>query len=253
MPEYPPGTPCWIELSSPDLDASVAFYSDLFGWVGQSLAGAGGYRVLSLDGQKVAGLAPLLPDGRAEWRTHLAVVDAGAATTAVVEAGGAVAREPMEVAGAAVTAAFADPAGAGFGVWQPGDVPGAELTDVPGACCWHELATRDTDGARAFYSAVFGWRPVVDGELGYTEWDHAGRLVAGMVSLGDDWPLEVPDHWMVYFAVEDCDAVARRAGELGGRVLQPPGDVPPGRCAVLADPHGAVFSIVALTSGGHPC
>jgi predicted enzyme related to lactoylglutathione lyase len=51
---------------------------------------------------------------------------------------------------------------------------------------------------------------------------------------------------MVYFAVEDTDAAAGRAVELGGTVSVPPTDIEPGRFAVLGDPQGAVFSVLAL-------
>jgi predicted enzyme related to lactoylglutathione lyase len=56
----------------------------------------------------------------------------------------------------------------------------------------------------------------------------------------------VPSHWNSYFAVSDADAAAARAQAAGGMVLQPPFDSPFGRIAVLADPQGAGFSIVAM-------
>ena len=67
-----------------------------------------------------------------------------------------------------------------------------------------------------------------------------------MPMVGDAWPADLPPHWMVYFAVEDTDATASRCEELGGRVPQTPFDTPQGRAAVLTDPEGAVFSIIAL-------
>jgi predicted enzyme related to lactoylglutathione lyase len=50
---------------------------------------------------------------------------------------------------------------------------------------------------------------------------------------------------MVYFAVDDADAAATLAGRSGGRVQQPPFDSPHGRIAVLADPGGALFGVLA--------
>jgi hypothetical protein len=67
---------------------------------------------------------------------------------------------------------------------------------------------------------------------------------------GDMWPPDVPSHWMVYIAVEDCDAAAARVESLGGAVMVPPNDIPPGRMAVCNDPQGAVFSIIELNPGG---
>ncbi|HEY7626053.1 MAG TPA: VOC family protein, partial [Ilumatobacteraceae bacterium] len=58
-------------------------------------------------------------------------------------------------------------------------------------------------------------------------------------------PAVMPNHWLVYFAVDDCDAAAERVGELGGEVTMQPTDVPPGRFALVKDPQGAMFGIIA--------
>ena len=60
-------------------------------------------------------------------------------------------------------------------------------------------------------------------------------------------PDEVPPHWLVYFAVDDADATAEKAKELGGGVAFGPMDIPVGRFAVLTDPHGAVFASSLLS------
>ena len=57
---------------------------------------------------------------------------------------------------------------------------------------------------------------------------------------------EVPPNWGVYFSVEDCDASVKRIEELGGRLIEPPRDIHPGRFAVVADPAAAVFSVMHL-------
>ena len=67
-----------------------------------------------------------------------------------------------------------------------------------------------------------------------------------MIEITGEWPAEVPPHWMTYFAVDDCDATTGRAAELGATVLVAPADIPPGRFAVLRDPLGAVFSLIAV-------
>lgn len=67
-----------------------------------------------------------------------------------------------------------------------------------------------------------------------------------MPMAGDSMPPEVPNHWLVYFAVEDCDAATERVTELGGEVTMQPTDVPPGRFAMVKDPQGATFGIIAL-------
>ena len=70
---------------------------------------------------------------------------------------------------------------------------------------------------------------------------------AGMMQMTDEWPADLPSHWMIYFVVSDCAASAETAESHGGQVLVPPtpaGDV--GTFAVIQDPQGAAFSIIEL-------
>ncbi len=108
---------------------------------------------------------------------------------------------------------------------------------------WNELQTRDLDGAKAFYNAVFGWTYVVD-KSGYVSCLADGRSQAGMMAIEESWG-DVPPNWTVYFLVEDAKPAAARAEELGGNVLVPPspaGDI--GEFAVLQDPQGGAFSVI---------
>jgi uncharacterized protein len=253
--EYAPGTPSWVDLASPDPDASAAFYGALFGWEAPEagpVEETGGYRMLQRDGRNVAGLGPTQGEGQpAMWTTYVSTDDAQAASARVREAGGRVVLEPFDVLGAGRMAVFVDPAGAFISVWQPQSHHGADVVNEPNAFCWTELATRDIDGAKRFYEAVFGWRGETNayGETSYTEWKLGGRTVGGMIQMNEEWPEEVPPHWMVYFAVDDIDAAAGRVEELGGKVAVAPTDTPAGRFAVVNDPHGAVFSIIRLAEG----
>lgn len=247
---YEAGTPCWVDLATPDVAGAARFYSGLFGWeaVDQGVE-FGGYRICHLDGKPVAGMGPQQqPEVPSSWTTMVSVNDADVATKAITGAGGQVYVEPMEVPSSGRMGVYADPAGAVFGVWQPGGFAGAALVNEPGAVCWNELATRHPDGATSFYHAVFGWEPDVQGmgEIQYTMWNLGGQPVGGMMPMDDSWPAEVPPHWMVYFAVEDTDATAAKAAELGGQVSVPPTDIPPGRFALLNDPFGAFFSIIKM-------
>ena len=117
---------------------------------------------------------------------------------------------------------------------------------VPGSFVWHELATTDTSRARDFYSRLFGWKSS-EMEMGpgftYTTFKHGGRDAAGMFTMaGPDWEGK-PPHWMVYIGVDDVDAMANKAQQLGGTICVPPTDIPVGRFSVLQDPTGAVISI----------
>ncbi len=129
---YAPGTPCWVDLGSPDLDAAVEFYSGLFGWEVPELPNSAADRRLP-PGEKgrqadVAGMMPLMQEGQPPaWSSYVSVADADATAAAVQEAGGSVIAEPMDVMDLGRMAVFADPTGAVFGIWQPGTFPGAEL------------------------------------------------------------------------------------------------------------------------------
>jgi hypothetical protein len=75
-----------------------------------------------------------------------------------------------------------------------------------------------------------------------------GRSIAGMMPKPEAIPDEVPSFWSIYFAVADCDASVAKVLELGGSQLAPTMDVSIGRFAPLADPWGAVFSVIALSA-----
>lgn len=254
MTSYPPGTPCWVDLAAPDPAVAAAFYGALFGW--ESEAGAaefGGYRSCTLRGHAVAGIGqlpdPPPPPGRPWWTSYVSVTDADATAAAVGAAGGTVLFGPHEVPGLGRFLVFADTVGAVCAAWQPVRHIGAQLVNEPGTLCWNELTTREVEPAKRFYGAVFGW-DVVDqrfGSTAYVAFTLGGREIAGMMPMDAHWPAEIPAHWMVYFAVDDTDATAARAAELGGSVSVPPTDIPPGRFAVLDDPQGATFSVIAMT------
>jgi predicted enzyme related to lactoylglutathione lyase len=250
---YTPGTPCWVELGTPDIEATAAFYGQLFGWEIPELpnsAELGGYRRAKKDGKDVAGVAPLMQEGQPPaWTSYISVEDADATAAAVKEAGGSVIAEPMDVMDLGRMAIFADPTGAVFGVWQPGTFPGAGLVNEPGALAWNELGTRDPDAAKAFYGAVFGWgtRDNDMGEMGtYTEWLRGEDSIGGMMDVSGRLPDEIPAHWLVYFAVENTDAALETVKSSGGGVSFGPIDIPAGRFAIVTDPHGAAFAVIQM-------
>jgi predicted enzyme related to lactoylglutathione lyase len=249
---YAPGTPSWVDLGTSDVDASVAFYGALFGWEAPpAMPETGGYRIFHLRGRSVAGVGPRMdPNAPPWWTTYVSVESADETVARVQAAGGSVLVPPMDVLDVGRMAVCADTVGAVFALWQPRAHKGAGLCNEPGTFCWNELACRDVETARRFYAAVFGWggEPHPMGETSYTELTLDGNVVAGMIGMTDQWPAGVPSHWMVYFAVEDCDAAAARVVELGGTVSVPPTDIPPGRFAVVADPQGAMFSVIAMAA-----
>lgn len=255
MTSYEPGVPCWVDLASPDVEASRAFYNGLFGWGASEPDEAfGGYANFALDGVEgrwMGGLMPTMDEAQPPaWSHYVSVADADATAKAVQTAGGQVLAEPMDVGDLGRMAVFMDSQGAVFGVWQPRTFHGSMVVNEPNTFSWSELACRDIDAAKSFYGAVFGWpgqtSPFGDpaSPSSYTEWQVSGRSIAGMVQMNEQWPEDVPPHWMVYFSVADCDASAAKATELGGTVSVEPFDIPAGRIAVLGDPQGAAFSII---------
>jgi predicted enzyme related to lactoylglutathione lyase len=248
---YTPGTPSWVDLGSPDTEASARFYGELFGWevTDEGPPETGGYRMFTLGGKLLGGLMKLQADQQPPaWGNYVSVADADATAEAVAKAGGSVLMGPHDVLDSGRMAFFSDAGGAVFGVWQPKNHPGAGLVNEPGALTWNELTSRDTEGAKAFYSAVFGWESE-DADMGgmqYTTWSLDGGPIGGMMETPPEVPAEVPSYWMPYFGVPDTDAAVARIEELGGKVVVPATDIPSGRFAIATDPQGAMFGVVAM-------
>ncbi len=125
---------------------------------------------------------------------------------------------------------------------------GDECAITPGTFCWTELATRDVEAAKKFYTELIGWETEESdiGEGKYTVLKIPGQKcsVGGMMAMdGPQWE-GLPSHWMPYIAVNDIDDRAKKCVELGGTVKVPPMDIPTvGRFCVIADPTGAVISL----------
>jgi predicted enzyme related to lactoylglutathione lyase len=248
--EYAPGTPSWVDLGTPDLDAARAFYGSLFGWeIVDQGEEAGHYSMCMLRGLPVAGMGPQMNPGPPHWTTYVSVADADAAVGKVKDAGGTVFMDPMDVMDVGRMAIFADTEGAVAAVWQPRAHKGAGIVNEPGSLCWNELASRNTAAAKQFYGAVFGWGANTSPgpPMEYTEWMLGDTAIGGMMEMGPHMPPDIPPHWLAYFAVADCDASAAQIKEQGGAVHAGPMDIPAGRFAAGADPQGASFGVIALS------
>lgn len=274
MPErdrYIAGVPCWVDTNQPDPEAAVAFYSGLFGWEVEDVMPPGSaakYFMGRIRGGDVAGIGEI-PEGwprTATWSTYVWVENVDETAAKVTGAGGKVVAEPMDVMEAGRTAVLSDPEGATFCLWQPKQHRGAQVVNEAGSLNFNNLNTRDVDGAKAFYGAVFGWGTLslgvragawtLPGYGDHLELLNPGTLermaamgapsgfadvVASLNPIAGDQP-DVPAHWSLTFAVDDADATARRAAELGGTVVAPPTDAPWVRTTVITDPQGATFT-----------
>lgn len=254
MPEvttpYPTGTPCWVDLMAKDQQAALDFYRDLLGWQGQpGPEEFGGYAVCELNGKAVAGIGPVMaPEGMPEpptvWTSYLATTDAQATQDAIVSAGGTVLVPTMDVGNLGRMMVAADPQGAVFGVWQPGEFFGAQVVNEAGALTWNELHTSDVPAATAFYREAFGIDIApLNGADSYWELRVEDRAVGGVTLLAND-PPGTPAHWLTYFAVDDVDSTVDALVKRGGTVLAPPFDMMAGRMTVVADPQGAPFAMI---------
>jgi uncharacterized protein len=272
MPErtgYIPGVPCWVDTSQPDPEAALAFYSGLFGWEFEDVMPEGSegmYVIGRIRGGDVAAVGSI-PEGAppvAMWNTYVWVDSADETATKTRAAGGGAVMEPFDVMDAGRMAVLTDPEGAAFCVWQAKNHKGAKVVNEHGSLNFNGLATRDPEGAKAFYGAVFGWQTLelpagvmwtLPGYGDHLE-DNSPGLRGQMAQMGAPegfidvvaalTPItavdsETPAHWSVTFGVDDADGTAAKARGLGGEVVAGPFDAPWARMAVIKDPQGATF------------
>jgi uncharacterized protein len=126
-----------------------------------------------------------------------------------------------------------------------------EKMKTQGAFSWCELMTTDPTAAKAFYTKLFGWTTeemsVVPG-MNYTVVKTAGNAIGGIMSCPQG-AQGIPPHWMTYVTVDDVDATAKNAQQLGGKILMGPQDIPTvGRFCVIQDPQGAVISAITYAN-----
>jgi uncharacterized protein len=247
---YEHGVPSWVDNGTTDLDKSVAFYTELFGWDAQDQGEqAGHYHICLLKGLPVAGIGPLMDgSGIPRWTTYVNVTDADDVAARISKEGGTVVMGPMDVMGQGNLVIAIDPAGAAFGAWQPGMHKGALLVNEPGAYTWSHLLSRDLDKATPFYTAVFGWGTEHDTAMNSTVFTVNGRGIAGGMAMPDQAPAAWPSYWEAYFSVADFDAATKLITERGG-TINTTMDMPSGgRIASAQDNVGAVFGVAESVS-----
>lgn len=261
---YLDGVPCFVDTSQPDIEAAQRFYGGLLGWQFEERM-PGSYWMATIDGLDVAGMA-LMREHAPSWNTYIQVSSADKATADAMQLGGQVLVPPFDVADAGRMSIIADPTGAVFCTWEPRTRHGAQLVNAAGSWNWSDLYTPDPSLAEPFYRALFGWEAAAVSfgpGMTATMWRRPGygdsleehdpgvrarHEAAGAPEGFTDaigWLMEDdgPSRWAVTFSVDDTDAAAARAAELGGEVIVPPYDAGPVRIAQLKDPAGAVLAI----------
>ena len=243
------GAPCWIDLYSSDTGRAKDFYGRLFGWTTIDPGPEyGGYFLFQRDGKVVAGcMGNSGKEGYPDtWTVYLHSDDADRTVAAAKAKGAPVLVEPMDVTGNGRMAMVADPGGAAIGIWEPKEVSGFEVRGDVGTGSWFELHTDAYDDSVAFYRDVFGWAPHTAADepgFRYTTLGEGEAMQAGIMDFSS-FPDESPRAWHVDFEVEDADATAALATELGGTVVDEPEDTPYGRLATLTDPTGTRLKLL---------
>jgi len=249
--------PVWTDLSTSDAAAARDFYSKLFGWKVEVNPDPqyGGYALAKVGGKDVAGIGPKqMAEAPTAWSVYIGTADAADTVKKAEAAGGKVIVAPMDVGDQGKFAFIADPSGAVIGVWQAKNMSGARLIDAPNSMGWAELSSRGVEKAVPFYKKLFGWgekkTPGVGDSPEYTEFQLAGKSIAGAMEMNPMVPKEVPSYWLVYFNVDDVDKAFKKVTEAGGKEMLAPQDMPGGRFAIVSDPQGAAFGLLKMEQPG---
>ncbi|MFC8247755.1 VOC family protein [Streptomyces chartreusis] len=246
---YEDGTPAWVELGTPDADVSARFYGQLFGWnFADGFAGQPQSQLAELGGRPVAAVTATPDAQRGSWTTFINVTDAAKAVEKIAAAGGSVLTGPRSRGSAGCSAEVADHAGTRFGLWEAGEHHGFGVAGESGAFHGGELITDDVGASAAFYGQAFGWalgEPY--GPLNRRDWHLGGRRISVLLPRPPAMPTEMPPYWDAYFTVADAAQTAEAAVRVGATVLMPATMTEHGVIAVLSDPTGAVFTVLAPT------
>jgi predicted enzyme related to lactoylglutathione lyase len=248
---HTPGTFCWIELATTDTEGSKTFYEKLLGVKSNDTPIPGGvYTMLTVGDQLTGALCAMQEEQRKQgvpphWSSYILVENADAAAKKAAELGANVIVPVFDVMEFGRMAVIVDPTGATFAIWQAKQHTGMQVRDEPGSLAWNELQTRDVEGAKKFYGALFGWTFETNkfGDTTYTSVSLKGARVGGIFELPKGMD-QVPPNWLVYFGTANCDASTEKASSLKAKVVVPPMDIPDtGRFSVLFDPAGAMFAL----------
>jgi predicted enzyme related to lactoylglutathione lyase len=237
----------WHDLMATDLEASMSFFTQLFGWTTRAvdMGEMGEYTMIFAGEQSIGGIVPLdaasgIPP---HWIGYVDVDDVDAACARAEQGGGQVCVPGTDIPGVGRFAVLTDPAGSAISPYKSASERCEKSEDDTGPSpigtfCWNELATTDPEACRAFYGEVFGWTCRTEPGGGYEAFIAGETDVAGMEKA------EGHPHWLGYVKVEDVAAAVEKVKELGGTVTKEPGDVPcGGKFAVVADPTGAAFGL----------
>ncbi|MEU3522448.1 VOC family protein [Streptomyces sp. NPDC038707] len=244
------GAPCWVSLTSHDLEAAQRFYGAVLGWRWRPATVGEHFRIALADTVPVAGIAvlPALRQTGVAWTPYFAVPDADVAAARARERGGTAGVGPLRLPPGRA-ALLSDRHGATFGIWE-GELFGRWDAWRRAAPTVLTLHTRDAFDAALFYGGVLDW---ASGRPGSCEVEYEADevllrsqgLVVARVESGESDTAPDPSvrpHWQVTFLVADVPGCARAAERHGGSVLEEGAHE-----AVLRDPDGARFTVASTT------
>ena len=252
---YELGQFVWHDLMTNDRESAIAFFTNLFGWTTQDQdmgPEAGIYTMINSGDDGLGGIISMDPsyDLPSHWTTYIAVADVDEACRRAVELGGEVPVQPFDIPEVGRTAVIKDVTGAHFSpfkdIKESYDIPGRR----PGLVAWHELVSTDIEKSNAFYTSLINWNlgEMDMGDNGtYYLYRIDDRDTAGAVQMNDE--MEAPSYWLPYIGVSDVPAMAEKAKELGGQLLDGPqqtGEPANVHFAVLASPDGSTFGILEV-------
>lgn len=245
------GFPRWIELYTPDIDASAAFYRDLLGWeITRGESGEPLTTEVRHGGRLIASFEPATEaPGDSGWLVSFMVDDVRAAAGAAERTGGGIVLEPTSISEDMAYALVSDPDGNVVGLMEDEEAEGPYPYQA-GMPVWFDVLASDLESAERFYREAAGWATrrltIADQEQPFYTSVVGERSVSGVGRAGYFGGEEVPSAWRIYFGVEDTDAAVQRVLELGGSVIVEPIDFTFGRMAEVADPHGARFLLTTF-------
>ncbi|MFZ1133101.1 MAG: VOC family protein [Terriglobales bacterium] len=250
--KHPAGSFCWLELHTSDQNAAKGFYRSIFGWeaVDSPMGPNEFYTEFKLQGREAAAGCTLRAEERSHgvpphWMIYIAVENADATVAKAQQLGGTILAPAFDVMDFGRMAVLQDPTGAAFCIWQAKNNTGIKIAHVHGTLCWADLSTPDVKRASDFYSGLLGWQICADAKdpSGYLHLKNGEHFIGGIPPAAYRQP-GVPPHWMAYFQVDDVDATAAKAKQMGANLYLAPMTMEGvGRMSVIADPQGAVFSI----------
>jgi len=254
--EHHDGKIIFAQLVTPDLAKAKAFYGSLFGWTFKDLPiGRLPFCEAFLGDQAVAAMVekplPVATHGQPFWLTYISARDVDAATAAAKAHGAKLLSAPRTIPGLGRRAILFDPQGAVFALLDSASGDPPDELAAPGDWVWSSLITNDPAADSDFYADLFHYdlyRPAGPQE--------SDRLIAASGGYArasiNPLPVRRPDagpSWVDFIRVSDVAAAAQKAAELGGRILVAPhADRQGDQVAVLADPAGAVFAVLALSA-----